>query len=144
MKTVKRRFKNEIKIKKRTCSGNLHLYVESLRAHFLAYHRTNHNRYLATHYIDLLALENTHPHIFNNFQKGTFSVQISEKSTFGPLSADKMIETTINRDNKIPRRTTGEKSFNEASLGFLNNLFHLLIDKFCIIPQRFFSGDFNG
>ena len=126
-----------------TRSGNWHLYVESLRSTlpwFVAYDRTNYSRYLTTHYIDAFTLKSTHPDLYH-FQKGNFPVQISEKYTFGRMEADKVIETTINRDTKTPGRTTDKKHFNEASLAFLNNL-HLLINKFCILKD-FFGGDFN-
>ena len=37
---------------------------------------------------------------------GNFSVQMSDNNTFGRLEADKVIETTINKDTKTPGGTT--------------------------------------
>ena len=85
--------------------------MESLRTTlpwFFAYDRTNYSRYILAHYTCLLTLENTHPDINNDFQKGNFSLQISEKNTFGRMEADKMIETTKNRDTETLGGTTGE------------------------------------
>ena len=76
------------------------------------YDRTNYSIYLTAHYTDLLTIENAHPDVYNDFQKGQFSVQISEKNTFGCMEADKVIETTINKDTKTPGGTTGEVKFN--------------------------------
>ena len=39
--------------------------------------------------------------------KGNFSVQMSDNNTFGRLEADKVIETTINKDTKTPSGITG-------------------------------------
>ena len=97
-----------------TRSGDWDLYVESLRTSlpwFFAYDRTNYSRYLTTHLNELLALESTHPDVYNEFQKGNFSVQISESNTFGRMEADKVIETTINRDTKTSGGTTGNNNF---------------------------------
>ena len=40
--------------------------------------------------------------------KGNFLVQLSDNNTFEKLEADKVIETTINRDTKTPGGTTGK------------------------------------
>ena len=39
--------------------------------------------------------------------KGNFSVQVSDNNPFGKLEADKVTETTINRDTIKPGGTTG-------------------------------------
>ena len=44
--------------------------------------------------------------------KGSFSVQVSDNSRFGKLEADKVIETSINRDTETPGGTTGKSCPN--------------------------------
>ena len=93
-----------------TRTGNWDLYLESVRSSlpwFFAYDRPNYSRYLTAHYYDLVALETKHPHVYEQFQDGNFSVQVSEANPFGRVEADKVIETTINRDTKTPGGTTG-------------------------------------
>ena len=53
------------------------------------------------------------------------------------MEADKVIETTTNRDTKIPGGTTGGAKFNQAYIACLNNLLHLLINKFLLSPTHF-------
>ena len=123
-----------------TSSGNWNLHVESLRSTLpwlIAYDRTNYSRYLTAHNTDVLALENRHSDLYNDFQKGQLLVQISEKNTFGRMEADKVIETTINRDTKTPGGTRGEAKFNQAYIACLNNLLHILINKFLLSPTHF-------
>ena len=112
-------------------------FLRSTLPWLFAYDRTNYSKYLTAHYTDLLTLENTHPDVYNEFQKGQFSVQISEKNTFGRMEADKVIETTINRDTKTPGGTAGEAKFSQAYIACLNNLLHLLINKFLLSPTHF-------
>ena len=49
----------------------------------------------------MLNNEKNHPMIYQEFLAGNFSVQLS-KNTFGRVEADKIIETTINKDTKTP------------------------------------------
>ena len=95
-----------------TRAGNWYLYVESVRSTlpwFFAYDRTNYSRYLTVHHQDLLSLEEDFPEIHTEFERGNFSVQVSKNNPFGRTEADKVIETTINRDTKTPGGTTGKK-----------------------------------
>ena len=95
-----------------TRSGDWNLYVETIKSTlpwFFAYDRTNYSRYLTVHHQDLLSLKKDFPEIHAEFEKGNFSIQISEKNPFGRSEADKVIETTINRDTKTPGGTTGKK-----------------------------------
>lgn len=69
---------------------------------------------------------------------------MSEKNMVGPVDADKVIETTTNRDTKTRWGTAGEKNFNEGSLAFLNNLLHLWSKGFVSFLKHFFVGDLNG
>ena len=45
-------------------------------------------------------------------KKKNFSIQLSENNTFGRMEADKVIETTINRDTKTAGGTTGNLNWN--------------------------------
>ena len=55
----------------------------------------------------MVNLEENHRYIYDDFMKGNFSVQMSDNNTFGRLEADKVIETTINKDTKTTGETTG-------------------------------------
>ena len=59
------------------------------------------------HYRELAHLENDFPDIYREFEDGNFSVQLSPDNPFGRMEADKVIETTINKDTKTPGGTTG-------------------------------------
>ena len=79
-----------------TRAGNWNLYVETIKSTlpwFFAYDRTNYSRYLTVHHQDLLTLKDDFPEIHSEFEKGNFSVQISDKNPFGRSEADKVIET---------------------------------------------------
>ena len=92
-------------------SGNWNLYKESIHRAlpwFFAYDRHNYSKYLTMHYHELLHLEHSHPDVYTQLQGENFSVQLSKKNPFGRMEADKVIETTINRDTKTPGGTTGE------------------------------------
>ena len=93
-----------------TRSGNWSLYLVSLRQALpwlFAYDRPNYSRYLTAHYQDLKHLEDDFPEIHSEFENGNFSVQLSSDNPFGRMEADKVIETTINKDTKTPGGTTG-------------------------------------
>ena len=91
----------------------VHRSSKTLSSLFFAYDRPNYSHYLTVHYYDLLALETNFPEILEEFQNGNFSVQMSPGNLFGRMTADKVIETAINRDTKTPGGTTGMfHSFN--------------------------------
>lgn len=95
-----------------TRTGDWVLYVESIRRLLpwtFAYDRQNYARYLTLHLMEMVNLEQNHKCIDNEFMMDNFSVQMSNNNTFGRLEADKVIETTINKDTKTPGGTTGLK-----------------------------------
>ena len=99
-----------------TRSGDWEVYVESIRSILpwvFAYDRQNYARYLTLHFMDLLNLEENYPSVHCEFIKGSFAVQMSSDNPFGKMEADKVIETTMNRDTKTPGGTTG------------NNIYHM-------------------
>ena len=62
----------------------------------------------------MLNLQVGHPEVYNAFVQGNFSVQLNEENTFGRMEADKVIETTINKDTKTPGGTTGFSANSNA------------------------------
>ena len=93
-----------------TRTGDWILYIESIRSFLpwaFAYDRQNFARYLTLHLMEMVNLEENHRCIYDDFMKSNFSVQMSDYNTFGRLEADKVIETTINKDTKTPGGTTG-------------------------------------
>ena len=82
-------------------AGKWELLLECIRdvvAYAFAYDNFNYARYLTPFLGEMLNLEVDHPEIYNAFIQGHFSVQLSEGNTFGKMEADKVIETTINKD----------------------------------------------
>ena len=57
--------------------------------------------------MEMTNLEEQHKVIYDEFMKGNFSIQLSDTNPFGKQEADKVIETTINKDTKTPGGTTG-------------------------------------
>ena len=51
---------------------------------------------------ELLNLPTNHPFIHEQFMLGNFLVKLSSVNPFGRIEADKVIETTINKDSKCP------------------------------------------
>ena len=72
------------------------------------YDRHNYSRYSTLHYIEMINLEEFHQSKYQELMKGNFSFQVSDNSRFGKFEADKVIETSINRDTKTPGGTTGK------------------------------------
>ena len=93
-----------------TRTGDWILYIESIRCFLpwaFTYDRQNFARYLTLHLMEMVNLVENHRCIYDDFMKGNFSVQRSDSNTFGRLKADKVIETTTNKDTKTLGGTTG-------------------------------------
>ena len=56
----------------------------------------------------MINLEEFHQSKYQELMNGNFSFQVSDNSRFGKFEADKVIETSINRDTKTPGGTTGK------------------------------------
>ena len=85
-----------------TRTGKWRLYLESLRnilPYVFAYDHLNYAKYMTALLGEMLNLEQSHPNICREFVAGSFCVQLSPHS-FSRVGADKVIETTINRDRK--------------------------------------------
>jgi len=102
-----------------TRSGHWALYLISIRQSlpwFFAYDRQNYFRYLTAHYLELVHLESNFPDVYAEFEGGNFSVQLPPDNPFGRMEADKMIQTTINKDTKTPGGTTGFSTNHRAEV----------------------------
>ena len=56
---------------------------------------------------EMLTLETIHPEVYQEFKKGNFLVQLSERNSFGRCEPDRVTKTTINKDTKTPGGLTG-------------------------------------
>ena len=65
--------------------------------------------------MDLLNLEENYPRVHCEFIKGSFTDQMSSDNPFGKMEADKVIETTMNRDTKTIGGTTGHNIYHMMS-----------------------------
>ena len=72
-----------------------------------AYDKLNYARYLPFYYATMTSLEESHPGISSEFQKGRFSVQLGAKNPFGKIPVDQAIEETVNRDTQVAGGTKG-------------------------------------
>ena len=98
-------------------AGKWVLLLECIRdvaAYAFAYDNFNYARYLAPFLGEMLNLQVEHSEIYNAFVQGNFSVQLNEENTFSRMEADKVIETTINKDTKTPGGTTGFSTISNA------------------------------
>ena len=74
-------------------TGDWILYVEFIRELLpwtFVYDRQNYARYLSIHFMEMTNLEEKHKVIFDEFMKGNFTVQLSDKNPFGKQEADKV------------------------------------------------------
>ena len=55
-------------------------------------------RHLSVYYWDMMRLPETHPQVHQHMLHGGFSVQMSDKNTFGQIPVDQTIEETVNKD----------------------------------------------
>ena len=79
---------------------------------FFTYDKQNYSQFLATQFQELLSFESWHPNVYEEFQKGNSSVQLSDNNTFGRMEPDGVIETTITRDIKAARGSKGSLNWN--------------------------------
>ena len=52
-------------------------------------------------------LSQTHPALYQHFEMGYFSVQMSDHNTFGKIPVDQAIEEIVNKDTQTPGGTKG-------------------------------------
>ena len=86
-------------------SGGWEFLLECIRSiipYAFAYDHINYSRYLTAMLGDMLMLPNDVPGIYEEFMKGNFAAQLTEKSKFSKIETDKVIEMTLNKDTKTP------------------------------------------
>ena len=81
--------------------------VRDIVRYAFAYNNYNYARYLTSWLSEIFTLETSHPEVYQEFKKGSFSVQLSETNPFKRCEPDRVIETTINKDTKTLGRITG-------------------------------------
>ncbi|XP_046556095.1 uncharacterized protein LOC124265368 isoform X1 [Haliotis rubra] len=74
---------------------------------FFAYGRINYSRYLPCYYMEMKALQNTHPFVHDGLADGEFAVQRPNSPAFSMTACDQIIEQTFNRDSKTRGGLTG-------------------------------------
>ena len=67
---------------------------------FFAFDRINYSRWCTLFLDDCLKLQETHPHIYNEFKKGNFAVQYSNKR-FSSVPLDQALEQHYNKPAKV-------------------------------------------
>ncbi|XP_046845101.1 uncharacterized protein LOC124438948 [Xenia sp. Carnegie-2017] len=84
----------------REVDWNLHLAsFRCMLPWFFICDRINYARYGTAYWLEMTALENTHPEIVPDLST-TFAVQRQDCHGFSAVSCDQMIEQTVNRDSK--------------------------------------------
>ena len=87
---------------------NLHLIaIRSLIPWCFAYDKVNYARYLTVYYAEMLALPESRPEVYQAFNAGQFSVQLSSFNPFGRIPVDQATKVTVNKDTQTPGGTTG-------------------------------------
>lgn len=90
--------------------GNWHLHLHAIRAFLpwcFAYDRVNYARYLSTYFAEMTNLPQKNPEVYEAFQCGMFSVQLSSNNPFGKIPVDQTTEVTVNKDTQTPGGTSG-------------------------------------
>lgn len=98
-------------------SGRWELLLECIRdiiPYAFAYDNINYARYLTGMLGEMLELPSTFPEVYEEFVNGNFAVQLQNNYAFSRSEADKVIETTINKDTKTPGGTTGFSTNDNA------------------------------
>ena len=89
----------------------------------------------------ILDLETSQAEVCQEFKKGNFSVQLSKTNTFGRCKSDKVIETTINKNNETSGGLTGcgtKKALVDVGLDrFTEALVSLHVSTGCVTVSVF-------
>ena len=73
--------------------------IRKLLPWMFAYDRTNYSRYLPVYWLEMKALQQTHPFAYQEMMKGHFAVQRQDQHGFSMVPCDMTIEQTANRDS---------------------------------------------
>ena len=84
-----------------------HLHaIRSLIPWCFSYDKLNYAQYLPVYYAEMTNLATDHPEIYQEFQKGNFSVQLTAGNPFGRIPVDQTTEMTVNKDTQTVGGTT--------------------------------------
>ena len=86
-------------------TGDLDLYIHclpKLTSYFFIFNHHNYARWLVIYHDNLLKLKESHPQVYQDFQKGCFALKRPSKS-FSRLTIDLTLEQTINADAACQR-----------------------------------------
>ena len=87
--------------------GNIDDFTSSLfevAAYCFAFNKVNYSRWILRYHNNLLQIKETHPEVYEEFQKGWFAIQ-QTKNPFSKGDIDLRLEQTINAD--AARQRTG-------------------------------------
>ena len=79
-------------------------YLPKFASYFFSLNHPNYARWLVCYHDNLLKIKDTHPEVYNEFQRGLFSIQRTEKP-FSGLPVDLTLEKTINADAACQRKS---------------------------------------
>ena len=83
--------------------GNWDLHLHAIRSMIpwcFSYDKLNYARFLPMYYAEMINLASDHPEIYEEFQKGNFSVQLAAGNPFGRIPVDQTTEVTVNKDTQ--------------------------------------------
>ena len=82
---------------------NLHLHaVRSLIPWCFAYDKLNYARYMSPYCARMTNLPEKNPRVYESFNAGQFSVQMSKNNPFGRIPVDRATKVTVNKDTQTP------------------------------------------
>ena len=88
--------------------GNWNLHLNAVGCMIpwcFAYDKVNYARYLSAYYAEMTNLSEKKPDVYDAFQAGQFSVQMSCSNPFGKIPVDQTTEATVNKDTQTPGGT---------------------------------------
>ncbi|KAL8567726.1 hypothetical protein ACOMHN_009034 [Nucella lapillus] len=83
--------------------GNWDLHLHAIRSMIpwcFSYDKLNYARFLPVYYAEMTNLATDHPEIYEEFQKGNFSVQLATGNPFARIPVDQTTEVTVNKDTQ--------------------------------------------
>ena len=73
---------------------------------YFAYDRLNYAWYLPAYYAQMINLQTDHPHVYQHFSNGGFSVQLADDNPFGRIPIDQTTEVTVDKYTQTVGGTT--------------------------------------
>ena len=85
--------------------GNWNLHLNAIRSMIpwcFAYDSVNYTWYLSAYNAQMTTVPEIYPCVYEAFNSGQLSLQISSNNPFGSVPVDQTIETTVNKDTQTP------------------------------------------